>query len=144
MTSFEKSVSLERLDVLYDYIKRVRDDLKDIAGFVSNNQLEIYQDLHKAMIYVDDAANRLRFESTVGVYKAGTAVPKREVLICEVCGKECDREELTIEHLIDNVWFGVCNRCSRVTPEKVYKHKVLSDAEKKRMLELIGKINARR
>lgn len=144
MTSFEKTVSLERLDVLYDYIKRVRDDLKDIVGFDSNNQLEIYQYLHKAMIYVDDAANRIRFEPTVEVYKAGTAVPKREVFIREVCGKQCGREEMTIEHLIYNVWVGECYRCSRVTPEKVYKHKVLSDAEKKRIMELIGKINARR
>ena len=86
MTSFEQTASLERLDVLYDYIKRVRDDLKKITGIDNNNQLEIYQDLHKAMIYVEDATNRLRFERTEEKTDLSEPVPKRESFVCKLCG----------------------------------------------------------
>ena len=144
MTIFEQSASLERLDVLYDYIKRVRDDLKKITGIDNNNQLEIYQDLHKAMIYVEDATNRLRFVGTEERAEAGVSIPKREHFVCKLCGRECERHELVIEHLVDNAWCGVCHRCSRIHPDKVSNGKVLSDAEKERMMDLVRKIGVRR
>ena len=137
MTSFEKSVSLERLNVLYDYIERVRDDIKKVVGLESNNQLEIYQDLHKAMIYVEDASNRLLVESTAEVYKAGTEVPRRDLFVCTVCGRSCKREDMRVEQLLDGVWTGRCYECIRKTAPNLSEVRVLSEEEKKRIRELV-------